>query len=359
MKYIFIDSNQYRHIYSASEGFSKEVYDLLLRLSDQEHIQLLIPKQTKDEVERNRWRGWPEAEEKDINTKIERIDREIQEFSKRYAEYKNSEKLLSEFTKKKNVLLKEKTKISKKFLSLKSKQNQKISNLFSRAKLLEETAEVLSRADHRSRKGNPPYEKAGKLGDALIWESLLEYLRPYKADKPKLIFVSNDKPAWGDNFFDPWLQNEFKQLTGGKILYSKRLSDIPELTSEEQEKIRKEEEKNLKENAIADFIDSKSFMNAGGNAQRLLKYENLFSSSDYRKLIEGAIANHEIYQSFFTPIPLKQLVEGEGGFVKRELEDLPNEIWRKFEEKFTTGLLRQSDVQFMQSPEINPDDIPF
>lgn len=359
MKYIFIDSNQYRHIYSSSEGFSQEVYDLLIGLVSLEHICLLLPKQAKDEVERNRWRSWPEAEEKDVDTKIEGINKEMELFKNKYSEYKSHKKLLSQLEKQKKALLEEKAKISKRFLNLRSKQNQKIVNLFKKAKLIEETEEIIKLADFRFRKGNPPYGKPSKLGDALIWQSMIEYLKPHKAERPVLIFVANDKNAWGDNHFDPWLSREFKSLIGGKVVYSKRLSDIPELTSEEQEKIRKEEEVNLKENIISDFVNSSSFMNAGANADKLLKLKDKFSTSDYEKIISGSISNHEIYQSFFTPIPLKELVEGGDGFVRRELEDLPSDLWRKFEEKFKTDLNRQTDIQPIPPVKLNGEDIPF
>ncbi|HWA32313.1 MAG TPA: PIN domain-containing protein [Candidatus Paceibacterota bacterium] len=359
MKYIFIDSNQYRHIYSSSEGFSDEVYDLLLGLANKEHVCLLLPQQVKDEVERNRWRAWPETEEKDVTSKIESIEGEIKSFKDKYSEYKNSNKLLNDLEKKKKSLLSEKKKINKKFLNLKSKQNQKISNLFKKAKFIEETEEIIRLADVRFRKGNPPYGKPSKLGDALIWQSIIQYLKSFKGDKPVLILVANDKNAWGNDTFDPWLSREFKNITGGKVLYSKRLSDIPELTSEEQEKIRKEEETNLKENAISDFVNSRSFIGAGTNADKLLKLKGKFSVADYEKILRGSISNHEIYQSFFTPIPLKELVSGEGGYVVRELEGVSGELWRKFDEKFKTNLSRQSDINFDVPEEVNPEDIPF
>lgn len=360
MKYIYIDSNQYRHIYSSSEGFSQEVYDLLVRLIDREHVQLLLPQQTKDEVERNRYRAWPDAEESDAVAKVEKLKERIEKVKNEYGNYTGFKSLLKNLQSELKTLEKEKLTINKKFLSLRSKQNQKIKNLFQRAQIITETADICRKAETRLGKGNPPYGKDKKLGDSLIWESILSQLKECRSQHPRTIFVSNDKNAWGRSSFDPWLENEYKKVTSGTIIYSNRLSDIPDLTVEEQRKIRKEEGENLKKNAVADFVDSHSFMNAGSNADRLLRYKDLLTEDDYRKIVTGSISNHEIYQSFFTGIPLKSLFEGENGYVVKQAESIPSDLWEKFEKRFNTGLKRQS-AENVTSPEveIGPDDIPF
>jgi len=43
MKYIFIDTNQYQHIFSENEGFSENIKEILVRLIDREHVRLLLP----------------------------------------------------------------------------------------------------------------------------------------------------------------------------------------------------------------------------------------------------------------------------------------------------------------------------
>lgn len=361
MKYIYIDSNQYRHIYSSSEGFSQEVYDLLMRLTDREdHAQLLLPQQTKDEVERNRFRPWPEAEESDISSKIEKLAKRIESIKSEYGEYSGIKYLLKNLESEKSNLEKESHLISKRFISVRSKQNQKIKKLFDKAQILPESTEITTKAQIRLAKGNPPYTKDKKIGDLLIWESLLSYLGEKKNQKPQMIFVSNDKVAWGRNQFDPWLESEYKNITQGNIFFSNRLSDIPDLTTEEQEKIRKEEEENLKKNAITDFVSSQSFVSAGSNAQRLLSCKNFLNEDDYRKILMGSVSNHEIYQSFFTPTTLKELIEGENGYVVRQVEVIPSELWERFEKRYQTGLKRQSSENTSDPIEsINSGGIPF
>lgn len=362
MKYIFIDSNQYRHIYSSSEGFSQEIYDLLVRLIDREHVQLLLPQQTKDEVERNRYRAWPEAEEADAAGRIEKLGERIEKVKNEYGDYKGSVPLLKNLNTELTKLQKEKESISRKFISLRSRQNQKIKGLFDRAQIIPESSDLYSRAGIRLAKGNPPHTKDKKIGDSLIWESLLSYLREQRAQHPRTIFVSNDKTAWGRSSFDPWLEKEYRRLTTGQIIYSNRLSDIPDLTTVEQERIRREEEENLKKNAVADFVNSHSFINAGGTAQLLLRFKSLLTEDDYRKIVMGAVSNHEIYQSFFTGIPLKTLLEGENGYVVKHAENLSSDLWERFEKRFQTGLKRQSAENISDPSElagIGPEDIPF
>jgi len=360
MKYIFIDANQYRHIYSSSEGFSQEIYDLLVRLIDQEHIRLLLPQQTKEEVERNRFRSWPEAEEKDVSGKIKKAQKQIEEITSKFGNYSGSKSLLKNLKSELRKLEREKATVTKRFISLRSAQNQKMKTLFSKAQVLAESAEIIERAKIRQAKNNPPYSKDGKIGDPLIWENLITYLKDRKSERPRIIFVSNDKSAWGRESFDPWLENEYKKATNGKITFSNRLSDIPDLTTEEQERIRREEEENLKKNAVSDFVSSSSFINAGGNAQKLLRVKNLLTDDDYRRIIAESVSNHEIYQSFFTGIPLKTLLEEENGYVVKQAESVPKDLWEQFEKRFQTGLKRQSDESTREPFEdINPDDIPF
>lgn len=360
MKYIFIDANQYRHIYSSSEGFSQEVYDLLVRLIDQEHVKLLLPQQTKDEVERNRFRAWPEAEEKDVTGKIEKAQKQIEETTNKFGNYASVNPLLKNLKRELKKLEREKTSVTKRFVGLRSTQNQKIKKLFSKAQLLAESADIIERAKVRSAKNNPPYSKDGKLGDQLIWENLIAYLKDRGSERPRIIFVSNDKSAWGRTSFDPWLENEYKKATNGQIIFSNRLSDIPDLTAEEQGRIRREEEENLKKNAVSDFVSSSSFINAGGNVQKLLRVKGLLTDDDYRRIIAGSVSNHEIYQSFFTGIPLKTLLEGENGYVVKQAESIPKDLWDQFEKRFQTGLKRQSDESASEPFEdINPKDIPF
>lgn len=354
MKYLFIDSNQYRHLFSRSEGFSDEVLQLLLNLIDRKHIKLVLPQQTKEEVERNRFRAWPENAVKTIENRIQKLKDLINKLQKDFSVYKNHDKLKAELEKEIKKLEKEKGDISKTFTENRSKANQKLKQLFNRAELVQEVREIQENARIRNQKGNPPYDNGG-IGDCLIWESLLNFL----PRKSQLIFVAHDNKAWGDAIFDKWLEKEFKDKIKGTITFSNKLADIPGLTAEEQEKIKTEELFNLKQNAVIDFVNSPSFDGAGERARRLLRYKHLLTTDDYKEILKAGITNHEIYQSFFTSGPLQVLVTGEDEYVQRELESIDENLWRQFREKYSINLKRQSDKQEPKVEETNINDIPF
>lgn len=358
MKYIFIDSNQYRHIFSRSEGFSDIVYNLLIKLTEKKQLRLLLPQQTKEEVERNKYRKWPENEIKSLNNKIEKLRTLSEEVEKKFSEYSSFQKLCNEIKKSIKRLEKEQKLIRKTFVDNGSKQNQRLNELFNRANPIEEVEEVLKKAYTRYKKGNPPYDKRG-MGDALIWESLLYFFKNSDTKKAHLIFVTNDKDAWGENEFDQWLTDEYEKVIGGKIFFSNKLSDIPEFTKEEQGKIRKAETESLKRNAVIDFANSLSFIAAGENAQRLLKFKKLLNSDDYREILGASLSNGQIYESFFTTPTLMELVAGEDGHVTKEIESIDGELWRQFSERYNIFLKRQSDQIESSENEIGIKNIPF
>lgn len=51
MKYIFIDSNTYRHIFSRSEGFSDSIYKLLIKLTENERVIIIAADSNKALIE--------------------------------------------------------------------------------------------------------------------------------------------------------------------------------------------------------------------------------------------------------------------------------------------------------------------
>lgn len=356
MKYIFIDSNQYRHIFSKTEGFSDDVYELLQKLINNEHVKLLLPEQTKDEVERNRFYGWLNSENQSVENNIQKLREKKEKLDKDFSEF-DCKKAQTAILKKINILEKERTRLNKEYLNLHSKQNQKLRKLFAVAHLIKGEETILKNADFRFKKRNPPYDNE-KFGDALIWESLLSYLKTQKTNKPELIFVASDKKAWGDDIFHLWLEREFKERTNGRILYSKKLSDIPGLTSEEQKKIQLKENEDLKNNAVVDFVSSTSFVSAGNNANKLLTYKNYLTEEDYKKIFSASLSNHEIFQSFFTPGPIKNLFDKGDGYVIKILESAKLEAWNKFCGYYECTLKRQVDSENVNKDESVASEVP-
>ncbi|MFZ2205206.1 MAG: PIN domain-containing protein [Minisyncoccia bacterium] len=341
MKYIFIDTNQYRHIFSKNEGFSDEIKNLLDKLINQDHVKLLLPKQVKEEVERNRFENWYNDEIKDNNKKIENIKLDIKSFEESLASFPlELQKIKKKLQKSLVIFEKESLNIKKRYRELKSKANQKLKQLFDEAEFIDESEEIIYKARLRLDKNNPPFDN--KLGDALIWESLLYFLKS-APKKSSLIFVARDGNAWGKDGFNPWLQRELKEKTEVLISLTRALSDIDYLTKQEQGSLRTIEREELKNNAISNFVNSRSFDSAGSNCGALLQYKDIFKKEDYEKIINASISNNQIYQSFFTSTPLNDLCSGEKGYVISYLENINKEIWDNFVKMKHIKYIRQSD----------------
>jgi hypothetical protein len=354
MKYIFIDTNQYRHLFSKNEGFSDEIKNLLDKLTKEDHVRLLIPQQVKEEIERNRFENWYNQEINDNEKKINKIKEEISSLENVLTAFPAQlNEVKKRLSKELSGLEKEAKNIKKRYRDLKSKANQKLKQLLAEAEHIAETEEIIYKARLRVDKGNPP--KDGKLGDALIWESLLHFLRSAPA-KSSLIFVARDGDAWGKDGFNPWLERELKDATGVSISLTSALADIDGLTKEEQKRLRDVERQELKNNAVSNFVNSRSFVSAGSNVSVLIQYKDILTKSDFEKIVTASVINHEIYQSFFTSSTLNILCSGKDGFVLTYLEDIPKKLWDKFVQLNQIKLERQVDKVEGAPPE---DDLDF
>lgn len=354
MKYLFIDTNLYKTIFSSNDELSEDVFNLLIKLIDRKKLTLLLPKQTKEELERNCARRWPEDEKKFFENKIRKLSDELSDGGKKfwkYAAWKSMEELIGAELEELNKLG---AQAQEKYLVKTSPQNEKIHTLFGKSVEIEETGEIVSAAELRLKKGNPPYND-NKIWDHLIWESLLSYLKTAETwpDGKELIFLTQDKAGFGNEQFDPWLEAELASKTTTSIYYIRKYSEIPELTRLEQEKIEKEEELEKKTSRISAFIWSDSWVEAGSNALKLLRIKDLLCAEDYEQILRAATTNSQIRGSFFTPSPLTELVNWEEWFVDKRLEGISLELWTKFKEKYWINLKRQTE-EAMESSDAPP-----
>ncbi|GEM_PF-1159759 len=360
MKYIFIDSNQYRHLFSINQQFSDDLVELLCKLANNEQIQILMPQQTKDEITRNRWCDWHYSEIKTLESKINGYEKKLEDLQKNYQEFESDyKKLKKAIQSRKSAFEKEKSKLKTKFLSKRSRQNQNLKKLFEACTHIPENESLYEKARLRFDKGNPPYDS--KIGDSLIWESILEHINTNSTNRPTLLLiVSNDKKAFGDGSIDPWLEEEFKDKTKGKdITLVHRLSDIPEFTKEEKDKIELEELESIKMTAVEEFCNSESFVSAGDNAKRLLDIQNLLTTDDFKKILEASTTNHEIYRSFFTSTPLYMLLFDETGYLRKEIQEIEQSLWENFCEKFGFQISERPIKSKIENTNITINDIPF
>jgi len=95
----------------------------------------------------------------------------------------------------------------------------------SRVTVLPVNDELIKKAQLRKLKGNPPNnEKEVKIGDEIIWECILKNVRD------DLILISRDSTYSSHKTF---LTSEFKQITGKKLIFSKKISDALKLVGKD------------------------------------------------------------------------------------------------------------------------------
>lgn len=339
MKFIYIDTNQYRHLFSQNKGFSEDIHQLICNLVDNSHAELLLPDQTNDEIERNRLNAWPNDHSKKQHNQIDKIRSEAKSIDDNFSQYSKSSHLSKEMRSHADKIERDTVTAVANFTASRSGGNKLLGELRDRAQIINESSEIVERAKLRRDKKNPPFTES--LGDHLIWESILDYL--CTKSRPQLIFVGRDDKAWGKEAPNQWLMNEFKKRTSGSVTFVRQLSDIPGLTAKEAEKIRVAERENNKSISMEEFVSSSSFMAAGDNIKKLLEFRDILDEGDIVRIFDAASTNSQIYQSFFTKDSLRTILSDENGFALPILDEVGDYEWKIFIARNAIELPRQSD----------------
>jgi PIN domain-containing protein len=170
MKRILIDTNILLNFYRFhKEGQSFDMIDNLMDLIEKNKIDLLLPRQIKNEFYRDKY----------IVANIYKKDLEILNKKKiaTPAFIKKSKDVI-ELNKTQNKLKSLSKKIIKEYekriLNSRSKINSKINKLFNVAINIDDSPEILQRAYFRTLRRDPPRKDNNSFGDAIIWESVLD-----------------------------------------------------------------------------------------------------------------------------------------------------------------------------------------
>ncbi len=255
MKNLFIDSNIWLSLYHFTNDdllqFSK-LKDLIGK-----DIQLFIPQQVHDEVQRNR-----ESKIKDAFKTFEVKPLQFPAFCKAYSEFQAfSTDYADILMRYKNWRAKINTDVQNQCLPADST----IQDFFNLSGLIE-CDSVVDKAYTRYRIGNPP-GKDNKYGDAINWECLLNSV-PNDED---LYFISSDKDYRSEisnSMFSPFLQNEWKQKKNSNILFYTNL--VPFLNEHFKDiQLRTEQEK---QELITKLNSSYSFESTHGIIAMLNKH---------------------------------------------------------------------------------------
>lgn len=347
-KYLFIDTNIYKYLFNESSTFSDDVVDIIEKLLDNDELILLLPEQVKDEIERNHLEKWYIKEVNDREKKFENYKKGVEKKISDLIEFDKIINILNKEIKKeeknRNSDLK---KIKLRYRDKKSKAIDNFNKLKQKSTPIETTLDILDRSDIRNKKNNPPYDK-DKLTDAIIWESLLYFIKTKheeknKPEKTEIYFIADDK-IWGCQDFNPFLLNELLFINPKiKVIYRKGIQSLGDIFELDIKKVEKEENTIIKDNTINKFCESRSWENAGSNFRELLKYKNDLNFLDFEKIIKASISNSQIYNSWF--VNLNALLEDEknNGFVINIIESLKDDIWNIFKQKNNITLTRKKD----------------
>ncbi|MBL0625424.1 PIN domain-containing protein [Aeromonas jandaei] len=277
---LFIDTNVFLSFYHLSNDDLEELHKLTVLL-EKGDVNLWLPQQIKDEFYRNRENKISEAVKK---LKEQQQKRQFPQICKDYPEYPEISELLKSYDKSLSQLIK---KVTDDVNSRRLKADQKISELFGKAKLVSTTPVLVEKARLRMSIGNPP-GKDNSLGDAINWEGLLSEV-PFGEE---LHLVADDKDyysALDENKLKDFLSDEWVSKKKSNIFAYRRLSlffkcHYPDI------KLASDLEKEL---AIRDLVASGSFSSTHARIEHLSKFEE-FNKTQVDDLCEAALSNRQI-----------------------------------------------------------------
>ncbi len=278
---LFIDTNVFLTFYHYSSDDLEELKKLsaLLQLGD---LKLFLPEQVSIEFQRNRANKIADALK---NLSEQRLNLQFPQISKDYKEYEKLRKAQRKYAKLHSELI-EKIEQDVKGLSLKA--DSIIEELFQLAKIAATTEGLIAKARLRAELGNPPGKK-GSLGDAIIWEALLETI-PTGED---LYFITGDddySSPLDSAAIDPFLVGEWNDKVKSKLANYKRISqffadEFPDI------ELATESEKDL---LIRGLTSSGTFERTHLLISRLSKYSD-FTPAQVNEIVIAAITNSQVY----------------------------------------------------------------
>ncbi len=260
---IFIDANKYLSLFGLNDN-ELEAIRTIKKYIDDNKIILWLPEQVKNEVNKN---IESEMLVPKFNKKFNKIkkfldnknnNRELDNLPECKGELEEINKILKEETNKINQIIEKiKNKLIEKINKEADLPYKIVHELFSVARFIPHTNEIISEATIRKKLNNPP-GKGGSYGDSVIWESLLQKF-PEKED---IYFIGFDKDfasKLNNKLFSSFLINEWEKKKKSKIIYFKHIGDftkkmIPEIQLSD-EIIEKEKEIEQNESIKSDIYN--------------------------------------------------------------------------------------------------------
>lgn len=389
MKYIFIDTNLYRSLFTNEEMKSK-VLSVLEKISKNGYT-VLLPQQVIDEINRNRYStsGWNEGNNTAKTKELKSIKTQLENALKSFPELTYAKKTIGQTEKKMKGIEKELISNKKKMSS--SRGNKVLKTIVSIAKVIPDYPDLAQLVQLRAIKGNPPFDsdQNGKNCDRYIWESIIKYFIESSVKKPSLQIFSDNNNDWcvdgaGEKKYliHPFLKKEFAEKTkGGVVDCYTDLQQLPDMSVKEKEEIKKIEtdtkEQNILENINQNVAEKLRTSNSWGNTDKIIRailpYIDQFPVSTISRILKASIENSEY--SFGPYNQVTDASEARNLFPKlysrSKTIDFPMAEWKQFYISLDEGQqelyyplrkdLEKSGIKFELSELkfIHPDDIPF
>jgi hypothetical protein len=281
MKNLFIDSNIWLKLYD----FSSDDLNQFMKLKDLigVDINIILPEQVVDEVNRNR-----ESKIKDALSKFEKWELQIPNFCKGYVQYSAFQKKVSDLQKAHREYVQQ----IKKDIGSKTLHADKAINLFfGQITILQRTPEIVAKAYHRYRIGNPP-GKDNKYGDSINWTTLLDKI----SDNEDLFFISADgdyQSVLDKEKFNQFLLDEWREKKKSDIFFFRSLTEFFERhvkAIQLKDELIADKRKN---SLISELECSSSFANTHGIVSQLSKFST-WNDEQVNRILDAVEDNSQV-----------------------------------------------------------------
>ncbi|EGP5118038.1 PIN domain-containing protein [Enterococcus faecium] len=277
---VYIDSNIWLGLYHFWQDDLKEFE----KLKNSTEINLFLPQQTRDEVDRNRLAKINDARKKFEDGTIVNTN----SLPNLYKEFTEKTDKFNELSKEFNRFFNDwKKDVSAAVQNRELRADVIINELFDKS-INYETEKFYEKAVYRMNIGNPP-GKNKSYGDAINWESLLDII----PEGENLYLITDDIDYYDDKkteTVNSFLSEEWKAKKSSDLYMFNSLSSFfgKHLTHIQ---LIEEERKDL---LVSSLRNSLSFNETHSLVNDLKIYQNSFSDHQVEKLVEAAVLNSQI-----------------------------------------------------------------
>ena len=281
MKNLFIDTNILLSFYHFSSDDLEELRKLAA-LVRQGELRLYLPAQVITEFRRNRANKIADA----LNRlKSQNLKLQFPQLSKDYDEYPILRKAQREYSRLHAQVI---NRIEQDVSSYALQADSVVDELFDLAEVPSTTDELVAKARLRVEIGNPPGKK-GSLGDAIIWEALLEAV----PNLARLFFITEDSDYFSPldkEQLNPFLVQEWMNSKYSEIIVYDRLSRFFRANHPDIELASELE----KETLIGELAASESFRETHEIIVRFSRYSD-FTDAQLNAIASAAGTNVHVY----------------------------------------------------------------